>query len=681
VATDGPLVTPEAGVAVADGPSGLDGTVDAIPGNDARLDTTGGGLTVNAGADKTACSGFSVQLGPGVQGGVPPYTYAWTATPACTDCIAKPNLVQTTVNPNATTTFTITVKDSLGATASDDLVVTVPTPIADAGPEPASLNPGDSAPIGSTAKTGYTYAWTCDRPTCLLSAANVAQPTAKPSLSTMYTLTATSPEGCIATDSTIVWVNLPVSTTPTEGATYPRSGSLFAQFGAALAPASLSAETILLRETASGKAVSFDYAYDAASHIVTISPKGQAYSPTVGAYTLTLVGGASGIKSSDSIRAQRLPANVVLNYTISGTADTTRPAIDSRSPASGALSVPTNAGVSAVWTEALDPTTVNTTSFTVYNGMTAVPGTVTYDPKTFTVTFVPTAAFAASTVYTVWAMGVQDISGNTATSTNWSFTTGLAADSAPPTVASVAPAAGVTKVSIASPITVTFNEAIKPASAITGIQVTAGTVSIGGSVEYDNVTRQAVFTPLGWLTKQTTYTVTVSGVQDTVGNTMATPFVSTFTTANVLFSDNFETGTAKWTLGPSWGLTTAVSASPTHALSDSPAGDYGDTTTSATILTPIDVTGLGSVTLSYWLSGTMAMYDYLRVEYSAGGMGGWTTIANLSGDLGNGVRSHTITLGANGTGQIQIRFRLIPSMYAFGRADGATIDDVLVLGN
>lgn len=687
VAIDGPQIidsTPEsdAGLAIADGSSGADRYVtDATPGNDTRPDSTIATLTVNAGADKTVCSGFSVLLSPGVQGGVPPYTYAWTAAPTCTDCIASPTLVQTTVSPDVTTTFTITVKDSLGATASDSLVVTVPTPIADAGNETVTINAGESVDLGTAGRAGYTYAWTCDRPTCSLSAAKVAQPTVKPSLSTMYTLTATSPEGCVATDSATVWINLPVSTSPANGATYPRTGSLFVQFGAPVLASSLSNTTIILRETDSEKAVGFDKSYDAASRILTITPKGANYNATIGDYTLILKGGAEGILSSDSVRPQRLPGDVVVNYTISGAADTTGPTIESRSPASGAVGVPTNAGVSAVWSEPLDPTTVNVTSFAVWNGMTAVPGTVTYNPESFTVTFVPTTTFAASTSYTVWATGIQDISGNAATSTSWSFTTGTAADTTPPTVTAVVPSAGATKASVASTITVTFNEAVKPASAISGMQVTTGTTSVAGSVEYDSVTRQAVFTPSGLLSKQTSYTVTVSGVQDTAGNTMATAFTSSFTTANVLFSDNFESGTTKWTLTSTWGLTTSVSSSATHSLTDSPTGDYGATTTSATMLTPIDVTGLTSVTLSYWVSGSIAMYDYLRVEYSTGGYGGWTTAANLTGDLGNGMRSHTITLGAYAGTQLQIRFRLIPSMYAFSRADGAYIDDVLVQAN
>jgi hypothetical protein len=681
VAIDGPAMVDstsvsEAGGLFTDGPSRPDGSADA-PGIDTRPDMASVNLTVNAGADKMACSGFAVLLGPGVQGGGPPYEYLWTADPACTDCISKPNLVQTTVNPNLTTTFTITVKDSLGATASDSLVVTVPSPVADAGLETAT-DPGGSVQIGTTGLAGYSYSWTCDRPTCALSSTSVARPTVKPSLSTQYTVTATSPEGCIATDSTTIWVNLPVGTTPAEGDTYPRSGSLFVQFGAEVASSSLSTDTIILRESVSDTPVAFDYSYDAPSRVLVISPKGDNYNASIGAYTLTLVGGKDGIQSSDPIRPQRLADDRVVKYTVSGTADTTGPSIVTRSPTSGAVAVPTNASVSAVWSEALDPTSVNATSFSVSAGLTNLAGSVSYDPETFTVTFVPNAALAASTSYTVKATGIKDVVGNSALATSWSFTSGVAADSAPPTVTAVVPASGATKVSVGSRVTVTFNEPVKAASVVGAVQVVAGGTAIAGSVEYDAVAGQAVFTPAGLLSKQTTYTVTVSGVQDTAGNTMSTAFTSTFTTANLLFSDTFESGTAKWTLTGTWGLTTSVSASPTHSLTDSPDGNYSGAATSVTS-TAIDVTGFSSLTLSYWLSGSIAMYDSLRVEYSTGGYG-WTTAANLTGDLGKGIRTHVLTLGSAAT-QLLVRFRMMSGPYSTTRADGAYIDDVLVQAN
>jgi hypothetical protein len=681
---DGPQAidtSPEAGVLIPDAPLGSEVSGDTLPGPDTgRPDAVIPDLTVNAGADTTVCAGFTATLGTVAQGGVPPYTYAWSASPACTGCITNPSSAQTTVSPDATTTFTLNVTDSRGVSVSDIVLVTVPAPVADAASD-ATIDPGASAQIGTEARTGYTYAWTCDRPTCLLSSLSAARPTANPSLSTMYTVTATSPEGCIATDSTVVWVNLPVSTTPVEGGTYPRSGSLFVQFGAAIAPTSLSTATIILRESDSETAVNFDYVYDNATQTVTITPSGPNYNATIGDYTLTLVGGADGIRSNDPVRPQRLPENVVLHYTIEGTVDTTKPTIVSRSPISAAGNVPTNASVSAAWSEALNPTSVNATSFTVSTGGSAVAGTVTYDPATFTVTFVPKAAFLTMTTYTVRATAqIEDISGNVALAVNWNFTTGLAADTTPPTVTTVLPAAGATKVSVGSSVIVTFSEAVNPASAVGGVQVSTGATPVAGDVAYDATTRQAVFTPTDLLTKQTVYTVSVSGVQDIVGNTMGTPFTSTFTTANVLFSDTFEAGTSKWTLTSPWGLTTAVSASPTHSLTDSPAGDYGASTTSATSI-DIDATGIASVTLSYWVSGSIALYDYLRVEYSTKeGPAVWTTAANLTGDLGNGVRTHTLNLGPAGTAQLKIRFRVIPSVYSF-RDDGAYIDNVLVQAN
>jgi len=643
-------------------------------------------FTVNAGPDQTICDGWPATLAAQTQGGTRPYAYVWSASPTCSGCINNATAAQTDVVPTATTAFSVTAHDSLNAVATDSVTVTVVDAVADAGPE-VSVDPGVPVRIGTPARAGYTYAWTCDRAACALSGPTTAQPTVSPRLSTMYTVTVTSPEGCIGSDSTTVWVNLPVSTTPRDGEpAYPNAASLFVQFGAGVLASSISTDTVLLRESASGTPVGITNTYNSTLHLLTIKPTG--YNPAVAQYTLTLVGGVAGLLSDDPLRPQRLPDDVTVAYTLASAPDFTAPTIISRSPAPFATGVGTNTRVAATFSERLDPTTVTAGNFALSNGpTTSLAGTLSYDANTATVIFVPAAPLSAGTTYTVRASGIKDLSGNTMFATTWTFTTGGAADTIPPAVTAVAPASGATRVSATTVVAVTFSESVDPTTLAAGIQVAAGAAQVAGSVTCDAANRLATFTPSAALASQTLYTITVAGVKDLAGNTMTAAFTSTFTTARVLFADSFESGVANWTLTSPWGLTTTSYTSPTHSLTDSPAGNYAPNLIglSATSIA-INVTNVASVSLSYWLSGQTQPQpggDALYVDYTINGGATWPTLANYSGTLGWAQHIQTIPPGPGtfppGTTSLQIRFRLTSN--GNQQFDGVYLDDVTVQAN
>jgi hypothetical protein len=648
-------------------------------------------LTVNAGPDKTVCDGWQATIGSPAQGGTRPYTYAWSAAPTCSGCITNPTSAQTDVVPSATTTFTVTARDSLSAVVTDSVVVTVVDAIADAGPD-VSVDPAAPVRIGTPARAGYTYAWTCDRPTCALSSATAAQPSVSPRLSTTYTVAVTSPDGCANNDSAIVWVNLPVSTTPKDGepaypSATPGPGTsvppLFVQFGAGVLTSSISTDTVRLRESVSTTPVGFSYSYNPSLRVLTIIPNGANYNPTLAKYTLTLIGGASGIVSNDPLRPQLLPADISIRFTLAGTPDSAAPTIVSRTPAPFATGVAPNTSVVVSFSETLDPATVTATNFTLAAGPTSVAGTLSYDAKTSAIVFVPAALLSTTTTHTARVSGIKDLSGNTVATTTWTFTTGATADTTPPTVTAVSPAAAATRASAATTVAVTFSEQVDPTALAAGIQMAAGASSVAGSVTYNPATQTATFTPVGLLASQTVYTVTVAGVDDLAGNLMTAAFTSTFTTGTPLFVDSFESGLAKWTLTqpfgqPSWGLTTDQSVSASHSLTDSPGGNYlPNNTGSAATSVGIDVTGVGAVSLSYWLSGqTQAQLntDFLQVQYSANG-GSWTTLDTWSGIQNWAPHSRTITLNP-GTTSVQIRFRF--SSNGNQQFDGMYVDEVIV---
>ncbi len=100
----------------------------------------------------------------------------------------------------------------------------------------------------------------------------------------------------------------------------------------------------------------------------------------------------------------------------------TPPTVTSTNPAAGATAVATNSTIRVTFSQNMDPTTINATTFTLKG----VAGTVQYSGTT--ATFTPSAALTASTTYTATVMGgtsgVKDLAGNTLASTqSWVFTT------------------------------------------------------------------------------------------------------------------------------------------------------------------------------------------------------------------------------------------------------------------
>jgi hypothetical protein len=186
---------------------------------------------------------------------------------------------------------------------------------------------------------------------------------------------------------------------------------------------------------------------------------------------------------------------------------------------------------SAVFTETMDPTTINTTTFTLTQGGAAVAGTVSYSGTT--AVFRPASSLAANTDYTATiTTGARDLAGNSLpTATSWSFTTGTIVFSTPPRVVANSPAANATGIAVTAAVSATFSKVMDPTT-ITSATFTlsnsagavAGTVSLNGGTI-------AVFTPTEQLAPTTAYTATVTtGAKDTGGIPLSSNVTWTFTT-------------------------------------------------------------------------------------------------------------------------------------------------------
>jgi hypothetical protein len=130
-------------------------------------------------------------------------------------------------------------------------------------------------------------------------------------------------------------------------------------------------------------------------------------------------------------------------FTTNSGGNTTPPTVVSTNPANGAIGVNPATTVAAVFSEAIDPTTINGNTFQLLGPgqsgsetNTVVPATVTYTAATQTASLTPTSALATSTSYTAelvgGSTGVKDLSGNAlAANFTWSFTTAGAQGTCP----------------------------------------------------------------------------------------------------------------------------------------------------------------------------------------------------------------------------------------------------------
>jgi len=245
-------------------------------------------------------------------------------------------------------------------------------------------------------------------------------------------------------------------------------------------------------------------------------------------YTATITTGARGLAGN------ALENTYVWSFTTGTMADSTPPTVTFTNPANGDTDVAINWKISATFSEAMDPFTITTATFTMKQGTTPVSGTVTYTGVT--ATFTPSSDLAYNTAYTATiTTEANDLAEYPLQSTYvWSFTTGNIPDTTRPTVTGTINANGATNVAINTKVGATFSEAMDPLT-ITNLTFTfeaPGGTPVLGTVSYSGVS--AIFAPLSNLAPNTLYTATikggVSGAKDLAGNPLASDYVWSWTT-------------------------------------------------------------------------------------------------------------------------------------------------------
>ena len=373
-------------------------------------------------------------------------------------------------------------------------------------------------------------------------------PAANLAFNTVFTATiSTGAQSLVGTPlaSNYVWTfrTVPVSTPPTVISTVPVNGAtgvpinqaLSATFSAAMTPATIGTATFTLSVTG-GVSVTGTVTYVAAGSVATFTPDANL-APTT-SYTARITTGAQNLAGA------ALAGNYAWTFTTAALPTAVPPTVISTIPAALATGVPLNQIVSATFSTAMNPATINGTTFTLTGpGATVVPGLVAYAAVGNTLTFTPTANLAPNTTFTATiATGVQNLAGTPlAANYVWTFKTGTAVSTTAPELVSTNPANSATDVPLNQAVSATFTEAMNPLTITTGtFELTAGGVTVPGTVSYDAIDFIATFTPTAPLTASTSYNAMVtSGATDLAGNPLGTtgapnPWMFTTGTAAVL---------------------------------------------------------------------------------------------------------------------------------------------------
>jgi len=162
----------------------------------------------------------------------------------------------------------------------------------------------------------------------------------------------------------------------------------------------------------------------------TLVPGAVTYSGTTATFTPSTNLVASTIYTgtittgSKNIEGIALASNFTLSFTTGSAPDIILPTVNSTDPLNNAINVERNKKIALTFSEAMDLSTINTSTFTLKQGTTLIPGTVAYSGTT--ATFTPASILTAGTVYSATITnGAKDLAGNAlATNTVWSFTIG-----------------------------------------------------------------------------------------------------------------------------------------------------------------------------------------------------------------------------------------------------------------
>jgi hypothetical protein len=320
-----------------------------------------------------------------------------------------------------------------------------------------------------------------------------------------------------------------LSVGPPDGATgVGVNASIIATFGGAIDPVSVTGATIQITggsQTVVPSSISFGRLFVASPYFdyVSITPQAPLPANTVMAIAINGVTDPEG----NAVTAQ------TTHFTTGPGPVLTNPSVILASWQYGDT-VATNASFSLEFDRPMDPGTVNNLSMRVYDATTAVflGESVTLSSDLRTETATPSAPLTSGDtiyIYSAYFASPLDLSGNPQNSFFATAIVGSGMDTTPPVVLETNPPANLTGVPLNAPIQIEFSKEIAQDS-IGSVQLLLGSTPVAVTPSFSRLSTVLTLTPSVPLLPNTTYSISITGVTDTAGNTFSGTQTVNFTT-------------------------------------------------------------------------------------------------------------------------------------------------------
>ncbi|MBK6266713.1 DUF3494 domain-containing protein [Marivirga sp. S37H4] len=288
-------------------------------------------------------------------------------------------------------------------------------------------------------------------------------------------------------------------------------------------------------------------------------------------------------QSATSLTGSSMWEDYTWDFTTGELPDNTAPTITLSDPENDAINVELNTTIVFTFSEPMDQSTFNASTFEVKQGESVIAGEITTDATT--ATFTPWENLEGNMTYTATiSTGVKDTAGNALLADKIiSFTTAEAPDTSVPRVNATEPMDNATEVVRNKTISVTFNEEMDIETINnSSFTLEQGNNSISGTVTYNN--EIAIFTPDALLEAGLTYTASIStDAKDLAGNALAANTEWSFTTV--------ETSSVLATvdLGSSANYVILAKSTITNVPTSAITGDLGLSPAATSLITGFDL--------------------------------------------------------------------------------------------
>ncbi|WDE13108.1 Ig-like domain-containing protein [Thalassomonas haliotis] len=222
-----------------------------------------------------------------------------------------------------------------------------------------------------------------------------------------------------------------------------------------------------------------------------------------------------------------LAQSLELSFTTGTDADNQGGSLIAYSPANNALDVPLNTVITSEFNERIDPTSLNSKSYRLYNQTTGrdVSGLLSLSEDGLRVAFTPDKLEPGHKyyIYISYGTALKDLVGNNIGWYNsYYFTTSGSVDNTAPEVSVANISDGLTDVPVNAPIKLRFSEQLSLQCVnenSVSLQAADGEVAFNVSLSNDRL--ELTVTPAEHLAANTAYTLTLDGLCDLSGNSLA----------------------------------------------------------------------------------------------------------------------------------------------------------------